>query len=207
MEHKNTKDKIVWEALNLFSIYGYDGVSMRDIAKAVGIQGASLYNHFKGKQDLFDAIILEMTQRYEETMQKIAMPQGDMETIGEAYMNINEQQLSELAKALFLYFLKDDYASRLRRMLTIEQFKNNQVKETFQNFFINGVLQFQTDVFQTMMNQGGFNGLDPFIMALHFYSPLFLMFSQYDGDSYSEECLNIIERHVHQFGQIYNKER
>ena len=45
---KNTKQKIIEESLKLFSEKGYEGVSMREIASAVGIKGASIYNHFKG---------------------------------------------------------------------------------------------------------------------------------------------------------------
>lgn len=44
-----TKEKIVYQSLGLFSQKGYDGVSMRENAAAVGIKGASLYNHFSGK--------------------------------------------------------------------------------------------------------------------------------------------------------------
>ena len=47
-----TKARILWEALELFSSKGYKGVSVRDIAGAVGIRESSLYNHFKGKNFL-----------------------------------------------------------------------------------------------------------------------------------------------------------
>ena len=51
-----TKKRIIIESLRLFASKGYDGVSMREIAAAVGIKGASIYNHFKGKEDIFLAI-------------------------------------------------------------------------------------------------------------------------------------------------------
>jgi AcrR family transcriptional regulator len=44
------------EAINLFSEWGYDSVSMRDIAARVGIKAASIYNHFSSKTDLFREI-------------------------------------------------------------------------------------------------------------------------------------------------------
>jgi len=53
----NTKEKIIYESLNLFSTKGFDAISVRDIANAVGIKASSLYNHFKNKQDIFDTII------------------------------------------------------------------------------------------------------------------------------------------------------
>ena len=41
-----TKERIRYEALNLFSEKGFDTVSVRDIASAVGIKESSLYNHY-----------------------------------------------------------------------------------------------------------------------------------------------------------------
>ena len=42
-----TKDKILIEALSLFSVSGFSGVSVRDIAKAVGIRESAIYKHYK----------------------------------------------------------------------------------------------------------------------------------------------------------------
>ena len=47
----NTKDKILNEALKLFSQKGYSAVHLSEIAKAVNIKTPSLYKHYKSKQD------------------------------------------------------------------------------------------------------------------------------------------------------------
>lgn len=39
---------------------------MRDIAEAVGIKGASLYNHFGSKEEILHAIALRMTRDWDE---------------------------------------------------------------------------------------------------------------------------------------------
>jgi len=44
-------------AAELFAERGYEGVSMRDIAKAVGVTQANLYYHFQGKADLIEATL------------------------------------------------------------------------------------------------------------------------------------------------------
>jgi AcrR family transcriptional regulator len=49
-------DLIYREASRLFSRFGYDGVSMRDIANACHITMASLYYHFSSKGELHDEI-------------------------------------------------------------------------------------------------------------------------------------------------------
>lgn len=50
---EDTKQRILDEALRLFSQSGYDAVSVERIASAVGIKVPSLYKHFKSKQEIF----------------------------------------------------------------------------------------------------------------------------------------------------------
>ena len=50
-----TKSKIVDSALRLFAAEGYDKVTMRDIAKSVGILSGSIYGHFKSKESILEA--------------------------------------------------------------------------------------------------------------------------------------------------------
>jgi len=63
----STKEKILEEALTLFSEQGYDGTSVEQIAIAVGIKAPSLYKHFKGKEDILNALIDISEARYEES--------------------------------------------------------------------------------------------------------------------------------------------
>ena len=56
----DTKQKILLEALRLFSQKGYDAVSVEQIASAVGIKAPSLYKHYKSKQDIFHAIFEQL---------------------------------------------------------------------------------------------------------------------------------------------------
>ena len=52
MKRSATKEKILFTAIRLFAGEGYENVAMRDIAKAVGIKAASIYNHFPSKADI-----------------------------------------------------------------------------------------------------------------------------------------------------------
>ena len=63
MKQEDTKRKIMDAALALFSAKGYDAVSVGEIAAAVGIRAPSLYNHFAGKQAIFDAIVEDTAKR------------------------------------------------------------------------------------------------------------------------------------------------
>ena len=56
-EPADIPERIAEEATRLFVANGYHGVSMREIAEAVGISKAGLYYHFRDKEDLFIAIL------------------------------------------------------------------------------------------------------------------------------------------------------
>ena len=53
----NNRDKIFDVSVDLFSKYGYDAVSIRRIAREVGIKESSIYNHYKCKESILDAIL------------------------------------------------------------------------------------------------------------------------------------------------------
>ncbi len=53
----NTREEILGLSVSLFAARGFDGVSMRDIAQAVGVAPAGLYHHFSDKEQLcLDAV-------------------------------------------------------------------------------------------------------------------------------------------------------
>ena len=53
----NTREEILGLSIPLFVKVGFDGVSMRDIAAAVGVTPATLYHHFSDKRHLYlDAV-------------------------------------------------------------------------------------------------------------------------------------------------------
>jgi AcrR family transcriptional regulator len=53
----DTKEELLQAALALFAAKGYEGTSVRDIARAVGLSEGGLYAHFDGKRAIFDAVL------------------------------------------------------------------------------------------------------------------------------------------------------
>ncbi len=76
---ESTKDKIKRTALSLFARRGYDGTTMNDIAKEVGIKTPSLYAHFKGKEELFSAIYEDMVKDHVSFMDQLINTAESME--------------------------------------------------------------------------------------------------------------------------------
>ncbi|MDR1607429.1 MAG: TetR/AcrR family transcriptional regulator [Deltaproteobacteria bacterium] len=59
-----TKEIILVNSTILFSKKGYDAVSIRDIAKVIGIKPSSLYNHYSSKEALFEAVLRHAEDLY-----------------------------------------------------------------------------------------------------------------------------------------------
>lgn len=56
-DRPETRDRILDAALEVFSARGFDGATVRQIAAKVGVSDPALYAHFKGKQEIFEALL------------------------------------------------------------------------------------------------------------------------------------------------------
>src|SRR5690606_1212890 len=54
---KDTKDRILCAARKLFALKGFEGASVREIAKEGGVNIAALNYHFQGKLNLFHEVL------------------------------------------------------------------------------------------------------------------------------------------------------
>ncbi len=59
-EGRDTRSDILDAALELFADKGFYGVSLRDVARATGVSVSALYHHFPSKDELFEAVVLEI---------------------------------------------------------------------------------------------------------------------------------------------------
>ncbi len=57
--HPATQDRILDAALEVFSERGFEGATVRQIAAKVGVTDPALYSHFKGKKEIFEALMKE----------------------------------------------------------------------------------------------------------------------------------------------------
>lgn len=201
---KSTKEKILIEALTLFSENGYESVSVNQIALAVGIKAPSLYKHYKNKKDIFNAIILNMQNRYLEFAKELEMNGILPEQDKERFINISEIELINLGKSMFLYFLHDEFQSKFRKMLTIEQFKNKELAKEYIKQYFDDSLTYQQFIFKMLSQQNVLIDEDPSIIALHFYGPIYFLISLCDAcPEREEEALKTLEKHIQQFNRLY----
>lgn len=79
MKPETRKEEIIKTAAKLFKEKGYSAVTMRDLATAMGIKAASLYNHIDSKQDILKSIIISLAEEFTNGMN--AIKNSDYKTI------------------------------------------------------------------------------------------------------------------------------
>ena len=95
MKQEDTRERILEQALELFSEKGYDSVSVGEIARAVGIKAPSLYTHFPSKQAIFDAIVESTAAHYEKDTDEISIHVQDVKQDFALFAHISEDALVE----------------------------------------------------------------------------------------------------------------
>ena len=135
----NTKERIIYEALNLFSTKGFDAISVRDIAKAVGIKASSLYNHFKNKQDIFDTIINKYSEHVKKFLERINPSNIGNDLKLNNIKNPSDELFFKKSIDMFKFYLEDEYMIKFRKLLTIEQFKNHKIANLYNKLFIDDI--------------------------------------------------------------------
>ena len=205
-EFMDTKHRILDEALTLFSEKGYANVYVSDIAGRVGIKAPSLYKHYRNKRAIFDAIIDEMNHRFEQQAQALSISGTDPTADAEVYKNIDEEHLIKLGNDLFRYYLHDSYTKRFRKMLTLEQFQDQELARVYSHQYFDMPLSYQGMLLGLMVSQGLLVTGNVPIMTLQFYAPIYMLLTVCDREpSREQEAMELLEGHIKQFDQLYGR--
>lgn len=203
----NTKEAILLEALRLFSRSGYEAVSVRDIAKQLGITQGALYKHYANKKDIFDSIVKRMCDNDFERAQMFEVPEGSFTEMEEAYRNTPMEQINRFTEAQFLYWTEDEFASGFRKMLTIEQYRSPEMTALYHQYLSSGIIGYVEDLFREMAWNMGWKLDNPKQLALEFYAPIYMLMSIYDRTENKEEVITMVREHIERFTQDMERER
>ena len=113
------------------------------------------------------------------------MPEESIEKTPEEYQNISFDDFVEYSKSMFEYWTEDDFASSFRKMLTIEQFRSEEMQNLYQQYLVSGPAEYVKDMFESI----GVVEADK--KATMFYSIMFFCYSLYDG---AKDKIRIIEQ-------------
>jgi len=141
MKPETRQEEIIRVAAKLFKEKGYSAVTMRDLAKAMGIKAASLYNHINSKQDILNAIIISLAEDFTNGMKLTIASDAScinkLKKIIEFHVNISSQNSYGMAalnndwmhlEAQLNYYkkLRSDYENDFKSIL-IEGIKSGEI--------------------------------------------------------------------------------
>ena len=194
----STKEKILEAALTLFAENGYDGTSVEEIAKSVGIKAPSLYKHYKGKEDLLNALIDAAELRYEETF-------GSEKNIGKIPESREEFIRTTMGRVRFT--IQDPIIKKVRIFLVQEQFRNDRLAEITTRHQTDGIRKMFAGILAGMMAAGLVVKDDPDLLALELTAPASLLIAKADRQPQcEEEVLQTIEKHIRHFYGVYMRD-
>ena len=96
------KGLILLKAATMFRQRGFSATSMRDLAEAVGIEAASLYNHIRSKQEILEAICFEMANLFNEHMDQVEASSANTIAKIEKILRFHIQQMIDNYEQVFV---------------------------------------------------------------------------------------------------------
>ena len=178
---RNRKEEILTVALHLFARDGYEAVSVSQIAGELDMTKGALYRHYKSKRDIFDCIVERMEQGDSEQAAEYDMPEDDKASKPDQYKTVSLEEFVEYSKSMFVYWTEDDFAASFRKMLTIEQFRSEEMQKLYQQYLVSGPASYVKDLFESI---GIVNVKDK---AARFYAVMYFYYSIYDGATDKEK--------------------
>ena len=183
-------------AVDLFSQKGYDTVSIREIARTVGINESSIYNHYSSKEDIMDSIIKSLIVRFE------AGPgEEGIEVLIEKY---GPEGFVNFASRAVMERLKEPQIGKIMRLFCIELYRNEKIGDFFRNTYIEPSYHLWEHLFRRMMDLGYIRECDARLLAHEFFDyNVFLIFDcfviHYNEKNYERSVDNMMDslsRHV-----------
>lgn len=200
-EARDTRGAILAAALDAFAEKGCLATSVRDIAAAVGIKDASLYNHFASKQALFQAVVEWQLGRLESMLhadRALFSPADD----ASAYLDPSGERLLQVVEASYRPFFEDGQLQLLRRLLAIDRYVDERCRALFDRLFVGQPVEIQESIFSQAMARGGFAPGDPALMARQFHGPMFMLLC---SDVPWDDARRFLAAHLASFSEAHGR--
>ncbi len=165
MGEKSTKQKILDTSLKLFASNGYKATTVREIAKAIGIEQSALYNHFKNKDEILETIINDLASLL------IANIFQEINADPDAYKQGKSLLHSISNKFKLISF--DNQNDSLFRLMMQEIFSNGKIRDIYNESLFQENVKKLSGLLFMMMQEDMIRSSDPLMLAHEFFAPLF----------------------------------
>ena len=140
------KDRIFDVSVDLFSKHGYDGVSIRQIAGEVGIKESSIYNHYKSKEAILDAILDYYI--YEMTKEEIPASQAGKN------LDVSFDYFYKTGLNLYISKLSEEKMMKITRIMLIESYHNEKIRNFVKTAIVGYAIEGWIELFDLMKEKG-----------------------------------------------------
>ena len=195
---KDTREKILSSALEQFSQNGYAGTNIRAFTASLGLAKSAMYRHFASKEEIWNALLDEMTAYYGERF-------GSPDRLPPVPDTL--EALVQMTMRMVHFTIHDEKIVMTRKLLTIEQFRDGRARDLATKHFLTGLTGMFTPIFSGMMDKGLLRRDDPEMLAFAYTAPISALIRMCDREpEKTEDAGARIEAFSRHFIRIYGTE-
>ena len=196
---KDTKERILAAALEMFSQNGYAGTNIRELTASLGLVKSSMYKHFESKEDIWNSLLDEMIAYYDNHF-------GSPEHLPPVPDSLDD--LVAMTLRMVNFTVHDERIIMTRKLLTIEQFRDQRARDLATRHFLTGLKEMFTPVFAGMMDKGLLRCDDPAMLAFAYTAPISALIRLCDREpEQTDEAIAQVEAFSRHFVKIYGVDR
>ncbi len=192
---KDTKEKILTKALELFSQKGYEGTNINELMGSVGLVKSAMYRHFNSKEEIWNALLDRLIAYYEERF-------GSAENLPP--VPESPEELLAMTMRMVNFTVHDETVVMTRKLLTIEQYRDERARKLATKHFLTGLTEMFSHVFSGMMEKGLLRRENPELLAFSYTAPISALIHLCDREpDRTDDALDRIEAFARLFIQTY----
>jgi len=194
---KDTKERILAVALEMFSQNGYAGTNIRELSESLGLVKSAMYRHFESKDAIWNTLLDELIAYYEARF-------GSSEHLPSAPDSLEE--LVTMTMRMVNFTVHDEKVVKSRKLLSIEQFRDERARNLATKYFLTGLKDMFTPIFAGMMDKGLIREDDPAMLAFAYTAPISALIHLCDREpDKTDEAIAQAEAFSRHFIRVYGE--
>ena len=191
----DTKERILAAALEMFSQNGYAGTNIRELSASLGLVKSGVYKHYESKEAIWNALLDRMIAYYGEHF-------GSPEHLPP--IPDTPEGLVTMTMQMVNFTVNDEKVVMTRKVLTLEQFRDDRARELATKHFLTGLTEMFTRIFTGMMEKGLLRKDDPEMLAFAYTAPISALIHLCDREpEKTEDAIRQIEAFSRHFIATY----
>ena len=192
---KDTKERILAAALDMFSQNGYAGTNIRELSASLGLVKSGVYKHYESKEAIWNSLLDEMIAYYDDRF-------GSQEHLPPVPDSL--EGLVAMTMKMVDFTVHDEKVIKTRKLLTIEQFRDERARDLATKHFLTGLKDMFTPIFAGMMNKGLIHRDDPAMLAFAYTAPISALIHLCDREpEKASETIRQVEAFSRHFIETY----